>query len=458
MKSVIYPLAAIAAAICLAACSNPESSSSSSSSSSLSAPSVTGIISTPGYSDDGTSCTTASVSCASASSTSSTDGQITWAWPAESGAASYNLYYAEGSTVTTSDGTEIKDITTACTSSSGSGCPSGDSYATVTGLKDNTEYAFILTAVDSSGSESSASSVFTDTPPYFGSDVPDSPGTASSDAAVIDSDVPSWIRNGFTNVRAYLDGSDVVIDTRDLPPYTSYYYRTATGATDSDTDTATTPAYPDPNIIEEQAIRIVVPESPSYSSTTTNEWGLGIVGLSANGLAIFNAEANINGGDYISDEGYSFDADSGHPQGDGVYHYHTQPVALTPSSGYDDELLGVGLDGFPIYGPQNASGSEVANYGGTSAGAITPSITQTGACTDIDFPNWESDSTDPTASALPHYRVVSNFWEYTHNYKVSGSTVATELEYLLGCYRDGSALGTQTNYAYWDSATAGVLK
>ena len=36
----------------------------------------------------------------------------------------------------------------------------------------------------------------------------------------------------------------------------------------------------------------------------------------------------------------------------GSYHYHQDPVCLNTTS-EDDKLVGVALDGFPIYGPKS---------------------------------------------------------------------------------------------------------
>src|SRR4051812_39198947 len=56
-------------------------------------------------------------------------------------------------------------------------------------------------------------------------------------------------------------------------------------------------------------------------------------------------------------------AAGGHPQGTGIYHYHSEPYALS----YDDgNFIGVMRDGYAIYGRKDADGTypTVDMYGG----------------------------------------------------------------------------------------------
>ena len=55
----------------------------------------------------------------------------------------------------------------------------------------------------------------------------------------------------------------------------------------------------------------------------------------------------------------SFDRFNGHPAPRGEYHYHLEPLWLTQAS--RASLIGVLLDGFPVYGPDDASGQIPAN-------------------------------------------------------------------------------------------------
>ena len=77
------------------------------------------------------------------------NGQVIIAWPAVTGAASYNIYWSTNSALTTANGTKISGVT----------APS-----TVTGLTNTTAYYFVVTEVNGSGVESAASAVATATP------------------------------------------------------------------------------------------------------------------------------------------------------------------------------------------------------------------------------------------------------------------------------------------------------
>jgi len=88
---------------------------------------------------------------------------------------------------------------------------------------------------------------------------------------------------------------------------------------------------------------------------------LGTIGVAVNGVVFFNPKAALTekrgNVDYeinavFSHDELGIDDGSGHPQEDGVYHYHSDPRLM-----YDKDptqhspLLGYALDGFPIYGP-----------------------------------------------------------------------------------------------------------
>jgi uncharacterized protein YccT (UPF0319 family) len=81
------------------------------------------------------------------------NGQVTVAWPAVTGAISYNIYWATATGVTTANGTKITGVT---------------SPYTLTGLTNGTTYYFVMTEVNGNG-ESAASTevnaVPTATPP-----------------------------------------------------------------------------------------------------------------------------------------------------------------------------------------------------------------------------------------------------------------------------------------------------
>ena len=159
--------------------------------------------------------------------------------------------------------------------------------------------------------------------------------------------------------------SYVQITTDGRPDYTSNYF--------PQTDpcwAAYSPSFPDPNTIAAQHVVALVPMSPATSGQAMS---LGAVGVAVNGVAIFDNQAAP--GDDIYDEVGSFDRCGGHPQNTGVYHYHTEPHAI---SNDDDRLVGVLRDGFFVYGRRDADGSvptdldAAGGHLGTTPDSATP--------------------------------------------------------------------------------------
>ncbi|MBS2032454.1 MAG: YHYH protein [Deltaproteobacteria bacterium] len=148
-----------------------------------------------------------------------------------------------------------------------------------------------------------------------------------------------------TLTKTTVNGKDVVtIATDSQPDYVSNYF-----ATSSPCYAAFSPSFPDPNQISAQSLSINVPLAPD---TTQTAMGLGPVGVAINGVAIFDNQAAP--GDDIFQESGSFDQCQGHPAPGGVYHYHSEPYAISSA---DSELIGVLKDGYFVYGQLDADGS-----------------------------------------------------------------------------------------------------
>jgi|GEM_PF-3148260 len=254
----------------------------------------------------------------------------------------------------------------------------------------------------------------------FGTDVPNyvADGTESTN---IDSNVPGWIKDNFKNIRAYVSGNTIVIETRSYPPYKTYYY----GSSSAYYDASTIPSVTNPNTIAQREITMTVPLNPTISASTLDSTkssaGLGIIGIAVNGVALFNDDANTNAGDEIVNEVPTMDSLGGHPTEHGVYHYHIEPAVLsktgknpngdTAQSG--DELLGIAIDGLPIFGPKDSTGVLVFDAGGVASKANTANYRTND--------NWiaASAQTNPPSlyankatNGLPdvHYQVVVNFY------------------------------------------------
>ncbi|HEY1553124.1 MAG TPA: YHYH protein [Kofleriaceae bacterium] len=152
-----------------------------------------------------------------------------------------------------------------------------------------------------------------------------------------------WLKFSCRVTLAASAGS-IELDSDDQPDYESNYF-----AATSPCHIAYTTQFPDPNTIAVQHVAMTVPASPSGGS---GAMALGAVGMALDGVAIFDNQAAP--GDDIFDESGSFDQCQGHPQQQGVYHYHSEPYAISYA---DDAFIGVMRDGNPIYGRYDPDGS-----------------------------------------------------------------------------------------------------
>lgn len=120
-----------------------------------------------------------------------------------------------------------------------------------------------------------------------------------------------------------------------------------------------TGAIQNPNLIAAQQYTMTFPASPN--TTPQSMMGTAVVGLALNGVPIFGNFAAP--GDDIFQEAATFDRCGAHPQNTGKYHYHCEPYAIS----YDDSnFIGVMRDGYPIYGRRDPDTSlpTLDTYGG----------------------------------------------------------------------------------------------
>lgn len=152
------------------------------------------------------------------------------------------------------------------------------------------------------------------------------------------------------------DGTYVTIKTNDQPDHKSIYWPTSnplyenfTGPTYNNTNFVR-----NPNTIASQNITLKIPANPTVSATHPAT-PLGVIGIAIDGVPFFNQYAGPN--QPLTNEIGSFDQWWAHPQQTGVYHYHVEPKYLTEVRASHSALLGFLLDGYPVYGPQEADGS-----------------------------------------------------------------------------------------------------
>ncbi len=187
------------------------------------------------------------------------------------------------------------------------------------------------------------------------SDSPDA-STESSGTLNIAPDVPSVYSKIYNASDIYLKGSNVIIQVNGVPDHNSPYYSSndekyeAYNGSNDDFNL-------NPNRISSFDFTFSIPINPSPASKS-NPTQLGSIGVAINGVSFYNQYAGPNNKP-LTDEIDSFDQFNGHPQQQGVYHYHLEPTYLTSKEG-KNALMGFLLDGYPVYGPLE-NGLQVTN-------------------------------------------------------------------------------------------------
>jgi hypothetical protein len=183
----------------------------------------------------------------------------------------------------------------------------------------------------------------------------------------------------------YLEGNYVVIKTKNLPDHKSTYYEGTQweAALYESYQGSNSQYHTNPNRVTEQNLTFRIPINPNEAGVK-KATPLGAIGVSVNGISIFNQYAAP--GDDLEQEINTFDHYNGHPQQQGLYHYHLEPLWLTQTNGKED-LIGFLLDGFPVYGPEE-NGKVVTN-------------------TDLDAYHGHDHATADFPDGIYHYHVTS---------------------------------------------------
>ncbi|RHX85155.1 YHYH protein [Leptospira stimsonii] len=177
-----------------------------------------------------------------------------------------------------------------------------------------------------------------------------SSGCVTGVTTCMDSALPSWIKDNFKCSTAYVSGSSYVFKSQNVPNTKSYYYGSTSPLFEA-LPGGNTPA--GNNSISSQKLVYAIPSTPTKGTgTVSTQGGLVSIGITVNGLAIFNNAAAPP--DTLAVEAMTFDNFGGHPQNQGVYHHH---AAVTKVSNNDANLIGIILDGYAIYGEKCDNGT-----------------------------------------------------------------------------------------------------
>lgn len=170
---------------------------------------------------------------------------------------------------------------------------------------------------------------------------PDPSGTRTP--TTVSSDVPEVYKALYGASSLTVDGDYLVITSKGEPDHDSPYYTGSMYTPDPNSGFSK-----NPNSIQENDLTFRIPLHPT-EATTHQATHLGPIGIALDGVPYYN---QYNTTDVpLTSEIVSFDQFNGHPDQEGAYHYHVEPVYLTAKYGRD-ALLGFLLDGFPVYGPE----------------------------------------------------------------------------------------------------------
>ena len=131
------------------------------------------------------------------------------------------------------------------------------------------------------------------------------------------------------------------------------------------------PAYQyddNPNSIEPHNVTLLLPLNPTYNNTP-HCMTPGEIGVMFNGVPLFDG-MDAHHRDAAAHEVQ--DSCNGHPQSQGVYHYHDLSSCFKDIN--ETHILGYALDGFPITGPEVAPGKYVSTVDLDACHGITSQI------------------------------------------------------------------------------------
>jgi len=161
-------------------------------------------------------------------------------------------------------------------------------------------------------------------------------------------------KDGVDNVRLRHDKQFLIMESQGYPNH----------------PTAVFPNSGNPNTIRVQNFTFRLPLEPKLADKISR-LPMGQIGTALNGVVFFNP-FEMGGMNAVA--GYSevwLDSCCGHPQQEGVYHYHKYPSCVKSPFADDGKqhspVIGFSFDGFPIYGPYERAGVMAKDLPGAQA-------------------------------------------------------------------------------------------
>ncbi|MBS0619157.1 MAG: YHYH protein [Spirochaetes bacterium] len=294
-------------------------------------------------------------------------------------------------------------------------------------------------------------------------------GCVTNVNTVIDASVPSWISSNFKCQIIYTDGANYVFKSVNLPNHNSYYYcgsqTKVGGCTNKGTlyealtsthtcsnGGSTTPCTPNPdnntnygagtNVIATQTFIYKIPITPTAASgnLTSTQAGQASIGITTNGLAIFNNAAAPP--DTLATQAFTFDNYGGHPDNAHIYHHHSEVTKVSPSMA-SGALIGIMLDGYALYDEKcdqnDGAGAQTLTYNNNTAAGNSVTDTTGSSATTLDRLHGHTTTTKHFSTATYHYHYSR---DATAEAAILGSTLTINgvgnVKTLVGSYFRGT--------------------
>jgi len=259
----------------------------------------------------------------------------------------------------------------------------------------------------------------------------------------ISSDLPSAVTDNFKCQVAYSSGTNYIFKSANWPNHKSFYYcgQNSNGDTNCEQQNSSLwEALPGgytaagSNVFGGHNFVYTIPQTPTLKSgtLTSSQGGLASIGITANGLAIFNNAAAP--GDVLASETTTFDNFGFHPNNQKIGHHHAQVTKLSTTMA-DSTLIGIALDGYLIY-------AEYCDKGTTATSDDFKPTAPTGTA-----PTSSTGLTGDSATTLDqlhgHTTTTRHLSTATYHYHYAQDPTAT-VKTLMGSYFRGT-IGSVSN-------------
>ena len=269
------------------------------------------------------------------------------------------------------------------------------------------------------------------------------------------SNVPDFFKTYFkcANLSMSVDGANVIVGFQGLPPYTSAYYSKThpnyiTFATDQTGKACTAGQMAgqasgcytqNPNTFTQKSITVTIPINPVAKGIDVNastaqinntsgdklDYSSAVVGVALNGIPLFSGFAAR--GDNIADEAFTFDGHGGHPTGQSFYHYHRY------SGGPLEVLKKIGLTASITPGSPSSGGVEL--YGITCDGVLVMGTTELDGSTPAGSLDAQSGHSHDIKDKSGTTHFINRY--HTHISPTSTYKYVPELQYYTSCTSTG---------------------